>query len=488
MSRGLGNFNAFTMEQDEFFTCTSSPSVVTTTVTTTTAISTPCIFTQSQYSPRLPLPTRFGSTGNIADQNRSLSQNNVFTYSNEQINSNCEHPSWQVVKSTHKRKHPGKDSQNRIKFVKTSEIPTTNSNYFSPLAMESDQQETGAQSAAQVSNRKVDPKPPPVFIQGVTNYQLMISSILSVVKEDEYICRSLANNVVKINPKTIDSYRQLVRYLRSNNTSFHTYQAKQDRAYRVVIRHIHHSVPTDDIKEEIEKLGFKVRNVTNVLKRSTKDPLNLFFVDLEPADSNKKIFEVQYLMHMKISVEPPRKINSAAQCTRCQNYGHTKTYCTRPYSCVKCGGDHSSISCTKDRNTPATCALCQGSHPANYKGCTVYKDLQSFRMKQHPNQRQPNSGSQSFVDNNAPHSIPQRSTHHVSYASAARVNLDQPSTSQATQSTNFGTNLNTIPENTKVITLTSFLNEFKAMFNQMINQNSMIMTMLNTVINKLVQK
>lgn len=476
------------MDGDDVITCSSPPSLVTTTVTTTAALS-PSLFTQSQSGQNTPLPA-YGSTESIFRQNRSLSQNNVFSFSTEHIN-NYERPKWQVVRNNNnKRKSQNLDSQLRMKLVKTSEVPTTRSNYYSPLAMDADQNEEAiAETTPQVNNKKVDPKPPPVFIQGVMNYQEMISSILTVVKEDDYICRSLANNVVKINPKTIDSYRNLVKFLRSNNIVFHTYQAKQDKAYRVVIRHIHHSVPTSEIKEELEALGFKVRNIINVLKRSTKDPLNLFFVDLEPADNNKKIYEVQYLMHMKISVEPPRKNTSIAQCTRCQNYGHTKAYCTRPYSCVKCGRNHNSSTCIKTRDTPATCALCEGSHPANYKGCTVYQDLQNFRMNQqqtHP--RQPGSAPQNYTNNNASQTIPHRRTHYGSYALAARTDINQPSTSQNPQSTNFETNSNNIPENSKVISLATFLNEFKTMFNQLINQNSMIMTMLNTVINKFASK
>lgn len=47
----------------------------------------------------------------------------------------------------------------------------------------------------------------------------------------------------------------------------------------------------------------------------------------------------------------------------------------RPFRCVKCGGPHNTTTCTKDNNFPATCALCQGSHPANYKGCQVYREI-----------------------------------------------------------------------------------------------------------------
>ena len=86
---------------------------------------------------------------------------------------------------------------------------------------------------------------------------------------------------------------------------------------------------------------------------------------------------------MKIAVEAPRKKNHIAPCTRCQSYGHTKIYCSRPYACVKCGGEHNSTLCTKDPAVPATCTLCGAEHPASYKGCIIYKNLQQARSKTH---------------------------------------------------------------------------------------------------------
>jgi hypothetical protein len=42
----------------------------------------------------------------------------------------------------------------------------------------------------------------------------------------------------------------------------------------------------------------------------------------------------------------------------------------------------------KDHSSAVRCVLCDGNHPANYKGCTVYKDLQRktyppLRLKQY---------------------------------------------------------------------------------------------------------
>lgn len=56
-------------------------------------------------------------------------------------------------------------------------------------------------------------------------------------------------------------------------------------------------------------------------------------------------------------MKPPRKGKSIVQYAQCQLYGYTKSYCNRPFICVKCGGSHSTASCKIKAETPATCAL-----------------------------------------------------------------------------------------------------------------------------------
>ena len=104
----------------------------------------------------------------------------------------------------------------------------------------------------------------------------------------------------------------------------------------------------------------------------------MFYVDLEPKENNKETYNLKYLNNMKINVEPPYK-KIPPYSVQDVSYGHSKTYCTRPYKCVKCGGNHMTTEYQKPRETPAKCALCSGQHTANYKGCTVYKDLQNAK-------------------------------------------------------------------------------------------------------------
>jgi hypothetical protein len=118
-----------------------------------------------------------------------------------------------------------------------------------------------------------------------------------------------------------------------------------------------------------------VRNISIAKHRQTKEPLNLFFVDLEPAGNNKEIYKINKILNSIIQTEPPRKNKNGIQCMRCQQYDHTKAYCNRPFLCVKCAGPHDTASCRKSRDTPAICALCGGPHPANYRGCEYYHRL-----------------------------------------------------------------------------------------------------------------
>lgn len=87
-------------------------------------------------------------------------------------------------------------------------------------------------------------------------------------------------------------------------------------------------------------------------------------------------------MQIKIKVELLRKSpTNIPQCKRYQAFGHTRRYCNREPTCVKCAGKHSSQSCTLPKETEAKCADCRLNHPANYRGCIVVKEYQRMRTK-----------------------------------------------------------------------------------------------------------
>lgn len=249
--------------------------------------------------------------------------------------------------------------------------------------------------------------PPPIFVRGVVDFPGICTELIELIGVDNFICKSTVDHL-KIQTANPEAYRTLVRYLRNEQAEFHTFQLKEDKPMRIVIRNLHPSTSTELIKSELEHRLYEVRQVTQVIHRISKIPLPLFFVDLEPTIHSNEIFKLESILHTKIKIEEPHKPKIISQCQNCQAYGHTKAYCGYTPRCVRCGDDHSSSACPNSRQDPMRCALCTGNHPANYRGCSVYKNLQQ-RKKTNLNNHQLHVNS-SYKPNNVQDSHPRNPT------------------------------------------------------------------------------
>jgi hypothetical protein len=86
-------------------------------------------------------------------------------------------------------------------------------------------------------------------------------------------------------------------------------------------RNMHYCIDLEKLTQEIENHGHKVRNVWNIKNRVSGRPLSLFFVDLEPDDSSKEIYDITYLQNVRMQFEPPhQKRNGIPQYKKCQGY------------------------------------------------------------------------------------------------------------------------------------------------------------------------
>jgi hypothetical protein len=121
--------------------------------------------------------------------------------------------------------------------------------------------------------------------------------------------------------------------------------------------------------------------------------------------------------------------------------------------CVKCGGEHNTTVCRKKPNTPAKCGLRGGAHPANYKGCDIYSNLQKNRhhkgLQQHRNTTQQNAHININDGNPFPQLNPTQPP--IQMYPIQRMPYSQAA-SQSQQ-----------PANNNITELTIFLNEFKVM-------------------------
>lgn len=407
---------------------------------------------------------------------------------------------WKPVDNNKRNRSPNNTSSPHTK--KTNEPSNFSSpNRYSPLNIDEDNNMDLGTNTETIESPPPPPPPPPIFLTSPIDFISLCKNLEQITKTEGFLCKSNSKNI-KINLHSASSYRAAITLFNENKLEYHTYQTHEEKSYRVVIRNLHHSIPTDYIKEEIEKHGFLVKNVTNIRKSQSKEPLPLFFVDLNPSPNNQDIFMINNICFSKVKFEAPHIRRDLVQCHRCQQYGHTKSYCNHQPKCVRCGESHTSDQCSKPKDLPAKCALCSKDHPANYRGCTVHKDLQRFRKKQQPTTISRLSTENSDTPQVQPDSQPLPGPSHSTNAPARSLN--EPSETQhfsptKTQHLSYsqtvkGNKPNKLksnhikdPPSDQLITsqLTTFISEFKTLISPLITLLNPLIALLTSLINKL---
>lgn len=82
-----------------------------------------------------------------------------------------------------------------------------------------------------------------------------------------------SGHIIKLMPNDIHIYKTIREQFMTNNVAHYTYQLKCERAYRVVLRGLHSTEDTSLIKQELKEQGHEVRQIVNVLHRTTKEAL-----------------------------------------------------------------------------------------------------------------------------------------------------------------------------------------------------------------------
>ena len=118
--------------------------------------------------------------------------------------------------------------------------------------------------------------------------------MLVTVSGDDFELKLLNGNQVKVQPKTADKYRTIIKALIEKHTESHTYQPKEERCFRAVLRGTYYSTDVEDIKSAIEHHGHTVINIDNIKQQWTNIPLSLFFVNLKPNENNKTSIKLRH--------------------------------------------------------------------------------------------------------------------------------------------------------------------------------------------------
>jgi len=104
------------------------------------------------------------------------------------------------------------------------------------------------------SSDEVFKPPPPIFVE---NYLDLCTALIELIGVDNFFCKTSVDRL-KIQTSNPEPYRALIQFLKEQEAEFHTYQLKQDKPLRVVIRNLHPTTMVDTIKEELEVRLFEL--------------------------------------------------------------------------------------------------------------------------------------------------------------------------------------------------------------------------------------
>lgn len=103
------------------------------------------------------------------------------------------------------------------------------SNRFESLELDADGSETV---------KKVDRKPPPIYVARVNNINLLTQTLTNIAK-DQYTIKTLHDDQIRIQPTSAETYSIIVKKLLAKKTEFHTYKSKKEKSFKVILRNLY---------------------------------------------------------------------------------------------------------------------------------------------------------------------------------------------------------------------------------------------------------
>lgn len=273
--------------------------------------------------------------------------------------------------------------------------PVSTSNSFQALETDpATEQATPMEAATQPQSASQPPKPPPVTVPSLPRPLHFNKDLRSRLQADFKTVST--RDGIKIYTTTVDDFRTLKAILTEEKVEYFTYQLRQERPLRVMIRRLPNNVDVDDIKAALTDLQYKVIAVRQLQKseNGVTTLFPLYAVSLERDAHASTIYSLTSLMHSIVRVESYKTTPGIKQCFRCQRFHHTFRECQLPTRCVICAGSHNHKECpvrdeARTDSQKLRCANCDtAGHTASSKTCPHYLAELARTTTEHA-QRQP---------------------------------------------------------------------------------------------------
>lgn len=253
---------------------------------------------------------------------------------------------------------------------------------------------------------------PPIFLYNV-NIKHLIQQLEAKSPKIFFKIKNVNKQKSKLYLSDVTVHTEMMTILKEKKIKSYTFTPKELKQISLVLRGLYHETDADEIKIALDALVpnviSKVSKFTTPFSTKKKLDTGLFLVSLLPGKKMGDLTHIKYLLSQTIVWEKPKKKDQEIQCRRCQHWGHIARNCNSDFNCVKCKDKHLPGECPRNQqeNTKPCCVNCgKSGHPANWRGCTSYKnyvDNKTDRMRKAQEEK-------SKVANNVKKCFPSSST------------------------------------------------------------------------------
>lgn len=186
----------------------------------------------------------------------------------------------------------------------------------------------------------------------------------------------------------LKDYARVKTYLEKSTAKFFTFTPKSEKTKTYLLKGLSGDTQIEDILHELNKYqedDLKFIKVSQFTTKKSKEKgylLPMFLVQISSNSSINKLKQIKTLLYHCIRWEQ-LKHPEIPQCRNCQGFFHSASNCYLPPKCVKCDKQHERGKCSIDKvsadeRDKLYCVLCKKhGHPASYKGCDIYRSLQT---------------------------------------------------------------------------------------------------------------
>lgn len=237
------------------------------------------------------------------------------------------------------------------------------------------------------NNKKV----PPLNIIDIETKEL-IEFLKNGLKINDFKIKEFRNKK-SLYLNSLDDFLRVRAYLEKTKTNFYTFTPKGIKTKTYLLKGLDANISPDEILNELNKFKEEDLQFVKVSNFSTKKSiekgynLSMFLVQITPDTNINKLKRINALFYRCVKWEQIRRPD-IPQCRNCQGFFHSAANCFLPSRCVKCDKTHEKGKCetttvSLEEKEKLFCVLCSKyGHPASYKGCEKYKELQEkFKAK-----------------------------------------------------------------------------------------------------------